>query len=315
MHQTGTQPRVDWNRQDHKPSLASLQRLRQTIPAAPLLAAMQQWRGRGRHDHPVDVLWHVLIMQIARGHRSIEAGLADLHANSDLRQLIGLGSPAKIPSAWQMAAFLNVLGQPLHAHNLRIVFDLMVTRLGRGMANLGSATASAATRLNASGSPHLKDADASPGDDYEAYGLPMASIGRQTCLNTAGRISDIVEWFGYKLHLLVDVSHEVALAYQVTATKADDEQVRTQLLDQARANLPDRRILSLGFDPPAHESLDATSTATARVSARLRACIGDDGGCVKGAARCSALLGAIMIVHLGSATLLASGPNAADARN
>jgi hypothetical protein len=31
-----------------------------------------------------------------------------------------------------------------------------------------------------------------------------------------GKVTKVVEWFGYKLHLLVDAKHEVVLAYEVT---------------------------------------------------------------------------------------------------
>ena len=52
----------------------------------------------------------------------------------------------------------------------------------------------------------------------------------------------MVEWFGYKLHLLVDVKHEVALAYQVTSPKAGDGATLPVLVKQAQNNLPDQRI-------------------------------------------------------------------------
>ncbi len=39
-----------------------------------------------------------------------------------------------------------------------------------------------------------------------------------------GRITEVVEWFGYKLHLRVDIKHEVTLAYHVTDTKAGDNE-------------------------------------------------------------------------------------------
>jgi hypothetical protein len=57
-----------------------------------------------------------------------------------------------------------------------------------------------------------------------------------------------VEWFGYKLHLLVDVKHEVPLAYRITDTKAGDNDLIGPLLDQAEANLPKGRIQTLAYD-------------------------------------------------------------------
>ena len=43
----------------------------------------------------------------------------------------------------------------------------------------------------------------------------------------------VVEWFGYKLHLLVDVRHELALAYWITEPAVGDNQMIAALLEQA----------------------------------------------------------------------------------
>jgi hypothetical protein len=67
-------------------------------------------------------------------------------------------------------------------------------------------------------------------------------------------VTKVVEWFGYKLHLLVDVTHEVALAYHVTDTKAGDNERIEALVEQARANLPlDRPIRTLAYDKAADD--------------------------------------------------------------
>jgi Transposase DDE domain len=72
----------------------------------------------------------------------------------------------------------------------------------------------------------------------------------------------VVEWFGYKLHLLVDVRHEVALAYRITEPAVGDNEMIGTLLEQARAKLPTVRIESLAYDKAAddesvHRSLHA----------------------------------------------------------
>ena len=45
----------------------------------------------------------------------------------------------------------------------------------------------------------------------------------------------VVEWFGYKLHLLVDVRHELALAYWITEPAVGDNQMIAALLEQPAA--------------------------------------------------------------------------------
>lgn len=37
-----------------------------------------------------------------------------------------------------------------------------------------------------------------------------------------GKVVKVVEWFGYKFHLLVDTRHEVSLAYRITPANVAD---------------------------------------------------------------------------------------------
>ncbi len=63
----------------------------------------------------------------------------------------------------------------------------------------------------------------------------------------------MVEWFGYKLHLLVDVRHEVSLAYRISSTKAGDNELLPELVDQGQANLPRGRMNTLAYDKAADD--------------------------------------------------------------
>ena len=66
-------------------------------------------------------------------------------------------------------------------------------------------------------------------------GLPQPGGGRKEYLDAEGKVERVVEWFGYKLHLLVDVRHELALAYWITEPAVGDNQMIAALLEQARA--------------------------------------------------------------------------------
>ena len=79
-------------------------------------------------------------------------------------------------------------------------------------------------------------------------GLPQASGGRKEYKDAEGKVTKVVEWFGFKLHLLVDVRHEVVLSYEITDTKAGDGETLPSVLGQAEANLPAGRIETLAYD-------------------------------------------------------------------
>jgi hypothetical protein len=112
--------------------------------------------------------------------------------------------------------------------------------------DLGRDTAGDATALNARRRRANED-----GERKADPGLPQASGGRKEYTDEDGKVTKVVEWFGFKLHLLVDVKHEVSLAYRITDTKAGDGETLPFLLDDAGQNLPEGRIRTLAYDKAA----------------------------------------------------------------
>lgn len=241
-----TAPLFAWNALEDSPSLKTLRQLLGSIPDGALLESLRMARGHGRGDYPVHVLWGVLLLTSALRHTGIEACLCELCRNKELRELIGIESEEKVPKKWNMSRFQEVLGSEPQLTLLHELFDSMASRLGMVVEDLGVHTAGDATALNArrtqSAQGHKRDA---------AQGLPEATGGRKEYTDDAGHVTRVVEWFGYKLHLVVDVKHEVALSYAVTDTKAGDGETLPQVLSQAQANLPPRRIETLAFDKAA----------------------------------------------------------------
>jgi hypothetical protein len=291
------QPLFAWDALDDSPSLGTIQRLLASIPDAPLLDSLRQARGHGRDDHPVRVLWGVVLLTIVLRHVHFEACLAELRRNDDLRALIGIprDDEHQVPDGWNVSRFLQVLGQEPHRGHLHAVFDHMVHRLGEAVPDLGCNTAGDASALNARRTKRREapaatttpteatkatqaNGDASntppaavptatalpdpPSEDrptsqdkvvLDPYGLPVAAGGRKEYTDADGKVVKIVEWFGYKFHLLVDVKHEVTLAYQISSTKMGDSEVLPDLLQQGRANLPAGRIKTLAYDKAADD--------------------------------------------------------------
>ena len=58
--------------------------------------------------------------------------------------------------------------------------------------------------------------------------------GRQESKDDDGAVITVVEWFGYKLHLVVDIRHEVALAYRITEPAVGDKEMIEPLVGPAR---------------------------------------------------------------------------------
>lgn len=77
--------------------------------------------------------------------------------------------------------------------------------------------------------------------------LPAPDGGHKEYTDDEGRLTEVLEWFGYKLHLLCDARHEVALAYRITpASKADNKHL-APLVEEAEAKL---YCYDMVHDPP-----------------------------------------------------------------
>jgi len=249
MKIAATKPLFAWDALEDSPSLQALRRLLEAVPDHDLLASLRAARGKGRDDYPVEVLWGTLLLAIALRHVCIDACLEELRRNPALRLLLGIEAEQQVPDSDNLSRFLVTLGEEPHLRLLRAVFDAMAQRLGLVVGDLGKDTAGDSTGLSgrSARSNKLRAAELE-------QGLPQPSGGRKEYQDDDGNITHVVEWFGYKLHLLVDVKHEVALAYHITDTRAGDNERVADLVQQAQHNLPAQRLQTLAYDKAADDS-------------------------------------------------------------
>jgi hypothetical protein len=244
-----TKPLFAWDELQHSPTLATIRAALEAIPDAPLLAALQARRHNGCDTYPVRILWGVLLLSILLRHATTEDCLEELRRNASLRLLVGIESEDAVPHGWNMTRFLAVLGQPTHLTLMRDIFDHLVQRLGLAVPDLGQHTAGDSTGLRGRLDPNETRRVAEVAD-----GLPQASGGRKEYTDDDGKITKVVEWFGYKLHLLVDAKHEVVVAFDITDTRAGDNERIEALVEQAQGNLPEGRLNTLAYDKAADDS-------------------------------------------------------------
>jgi hypothetical protein len=247
MHITATQPLFAWAALQDSPSLETIRRSLEAIPDTRLVEGLRQARGRGRDDYPVSLLWGVAVLTPLLRHASYDACLGEIRRNPALRRLLGVETEPQIPRHWNLSRFLDVLGHPAHLAAMRVCFDAMVQRLAAVVSDLGFRTAGDATALCA------RRGDAARQEAEIKLGLPQPAGGRKEYRDAEGKVEKVVEWFGYKLHLLVDVRHELVLAYQITEPAVGDNEMIEALLKQAQANVPEGRIESLAYDKAADD--------------------------------------------------------------
>jgi Transposase DDE domain len=243
-----TQPLFAWSELEDSPSLTTIRGVLGSLPDQPLLDALRQARGHGRNDYPLEVLWGVVVLSVLCRHVWLNDCLAELHRNPALCRILGIHKVCDIPGPHNLSRFLDLLGRPEPLRALRGVFDTVVTDLGAVVTDLGRQSAGDTSALKGKAK---KDAQAVHQEIAE--GLPQPSGGKKEYTDDEGRVVKVYEWFGYKLHLLVDVKHEVALAYHVSDTKLGDNEGLEALVEQAEANLGEGRIETLAYDKAADD--------------------------------------------------------------
>jgi hypothetical protein len=191
----------------------------------------------------------VVLLTVILRHSGWEACLADLRRNEALRRLIGIESEKAVAKKWNLSRFLQTLGEEPHFSRVRAIFDVLIQRLGLVVEDLGRETAGDATALHARRQRNPEEVKAE-----EAAGLPQPSGGKKEYFDAEGKVTKVFEWFGYKLHLIVDAKHEVALAWEITTATDSDAQTLPKTLKQAQDNLPENRIKTLAFDKAADDN-------------------------------------------------------------
>ena len=99
-----------------------------------------------------------------------------------------------------------MLGHEPYRTQVKEIFNVMIQRWGGAVSDGGKDTAGDATALNA------RRKEEAAAKKERAEGLPPASGGRKEYMAAEGKVTEVLEWFGYKLHRWVDVKHEVSLS-------------------------------------------------------------------------------------------------------
>lgn len=244
-----TDPLFAWDKLPDSIDLIALRYLLDLMPDQRLLETLRAYRGKGRNDYPVHVLWRTHLARYFLRHAHMEGCLAELGRNPALRRVVGLEEGDSIPDGYNMSRFLEVLGQPRHLELMQGMFEQLTQRLADAVPDLGRHLAGDSAAL--SGRPGRADA---PKDEVSA--LPQPNGGRKEYQDDSGKVTQAYEWFGYKFHLLVDIKHEVILAFKVTSAAGEgtgDASVLPTLLEQAQQVLPEGRIQTLAFDKAADD--------------------------------------------------------------
>ena len=240
-----------WDDVERLPELRRLEFVLDNLPDGDVVAALEAKRGRGRDEYPVSAMWRALVAGVVFGHDSAASLLRELGRNPALLGVCGfdpLGrqaptrrrvgrtaggartvvhevSPRRdgVPTAWAFSRFLaKVVKLEEETGAVSGMVDALRGRLlaevpgfGRHLGYDGKAVPSRSTGRRKAATGRTSDPDADWGR-HETRGVD-GGTGRPW--------AKVKTWFGYGLHVIADVEHEIPVWFEVTKASRSEQPV------------------------------------------------------------------------------------------
>jgi hypothetical protein len=229
-----------WDEIDAASDLDRLALVLSVLPDEELVRTLEQLRGRGRDDYPVRPTWNSFIAGIVYNHPSVASLRRELRRNGELRQMCGfdpLTGAEAVPTDDAFSRFLVLL--MAHRTLIDAMFHQLVCELKDELPDLGQKLAVDSKAIPSYGK-QVRDEDKRVEQDRRRD--TDADWGTKTYKGVredGTAWEKVTRWFGYKLHLLVDSTHELPLAYEVTEASASDTTHLLPLVEDIEEHHPD----------------------------------------------------------------------------
>ena len=221
-----------WDEVENLGDLKRLLLVMRTIPDERLMQTLEHERGKGRDDYPVRAVWNSLLAGVVYQHSSVEELRRELLRNGQLREFCGfnpvLPAEAAVPPPWVYSRFFPLLFK--HAALIDAMFDALVESLHRELPGFGRGLAGDGKAIPTHARPRKKDAEEPEPDGRRDTDADWGVKTRRKTEDEGTGYEKVKKWFGYKLHLLVDVEHELPVAYEVTKASAGEAPVARKLV-------------------------------------------------------------------------------------
>lgn len=227
-----------WNFVDRMPDITRIRLVLDNLPDEELMLKLERKRKCGRDDYPVRAMWNLVVTYLLTGHVSWASHLRELRRNRDLAQLCGFAPFGKLPRPHNLSRFLTrllAMQEELHS-----IFMALVKEVGGVLPELGKRLAvdSKAIRSYAVVASEKLRNDGLP----DARGEHDAAIGKKSQFveKSDGTVEEqLYEWFGFKLHLMVDSNYQLPVAFLVTKGLEADTSLLKPLLKQWKEAQPE----------------------------------------------------------------------------
>ncbi len=228
-----------WQEIEDLGDLERLKLLFENIPDEPLMRELEKRRGNGRDDYPVRPLWNMILAGIIFQHPSVESLRRELQRNAQLRWVCGLNllqGVAAVPPAYVFSRFFPLLFSC--ENHIDQMFEDLVNELKDLLPGFGKILAIDGKAIQSHGNTRGEGADMSPDGrrDIDANWSKKVTKGKN---RDGSAWSKTQSWFGYKMHLIADVTYELPVAYVLTKASAPEQPVGMNLFKDLAQKHPD----------------------------------------------------------------------------
>ena len=223
-----------WEEVDARSDLDRLRLVLEVLPDEALMRKLEAARGRGRDDYPVRACWNALVAGVVYQHPSAAALLRELRRNGELRAACGFNpllGAAAAPSEVAFSRFLkNVIAQEAE---IRRMFETLVERVAEELPDFGRHLAVDGKAIASHSTGHRNRETGLTTDGEAAWGMKTYRGKRE-----GQPYEKVVKWFGYTLHLAVDATHELPVAYEITPANESETRRLLPLVEQMQEKTP-----------------------------------------------------------------------------
>ena len=226
-----------WEEVDELGDLDRLPLVLKSLPDEALMQAMEVARGNGRDDYPIRAVWNSVVAGIVFEHKSSASLCRELLRNAQLRQICGfnlfLGQDA-VPPEYVYSRFLKSLMK--HQDTVDSMFEELVAMVRKELPEFGKSLAIDGKAIESFGNPRKKGDKVKKADGRRDVD---ANIGKKTYKGKTkdGKLWEkVTKWFGYKLHLIVDSTYELPIAYSVTKASRSEIKEAHEILNHLERN-------------------------------------------------------------------------------
>jgi len=215
--------------------LERLQLVIDNIPDEKIIQKLNDIRGNGRNDWPIIPMWHTFLASYVFQHQTVEQLLRELRRNSQLRVMCGIIPKAvkqadgsiKIFIAPSSSAYSKFLANLAKCQKeIDEAFEELVQFMFENLECFGEKVAGDGKALESYANTYNKNSKEDGRRDNKAdWGVKKYT---ESTNEKGEKVITKKSWFGYRLHLISDVTYELPIAYEVTPASNSE---KTEMLD------------------------------------------------------------------------------------